>query len=210
MSNPVRDAYERWARTYDTMVNATRDLDEDCLRKALSDWNLGEVLELGCGTGKNTKWLVKQGKVMGLDFSKEMLSICRRVAPSAELHIADLTLPWPVKERAVDAVIASLVLEHIEALDHIAIESARVLKIGGRVRVSELHPWRGQRGKGARFEDKGQWVSPPSFVHTKEAYLSAFQSAGFTLDECAELSSPGASPSDHPRLIVMSFSLPAQ
>ena len=57
MSNPVRDAYERWARTYDTMVNVTRDLDEECLRKAFYGQALGEVLELGCGTWKNTKWL---------------------------------------------------------------------------------------------------------------------------------------------------------
>ena len=44
--------------------------------------------------------------------------------PRAELQVADLTQRWPVKERAIDTIILSLVLEHIEDLKHIASESA--------------------------------------------------------------------------------------
>ena len=50
----VREAYGRWAPTYDSIANATRDLDEVQLRADLSDVALGNVLELG------------SGKVMGL------------------------------------------------------------------------------------------------------------------------------------------------
>jgi len=128
MPNRVRDAYDRWASTYDTMPNVTRDLDAELLRVGLSGIELGDVLEIGCGTGKNTKWLVKQARVMGLDISTKMLAQCQEAAPDAELHITDLTLPWPVDTHAVDTIVVDLVLEHIEDLDHIADESARELR----------------------------------------------------------------------------------
>jgi hypothetical protein len=59
-----------------------------------------------------------------------MLARCRSVAPAAELHNVNITLPWSVDDDAVDTVLADLVLEHIENLDHIARESARVLRRG--------------------------------------------------------------------------------
>ncbi|MDV7140436.1 class I SAM-dependent methyltransferase [Maribacter sp. TH_r10] len=35
-------------------------------------------MELGCGTGKNTVWLLKKAqRIIGLDFSQEMLNIAK-------------------------------------------------------------------------------------------------------------------------------------
>ncbi len=51
MTRQVRDAYDRWAATYDQMENPTRDLDAELLRADLSTWTLGDILEVGCGTG---------------------------------------------------------------------------------------------------------------------------------------------------------------
>lgn len=204
----IRDAYDRWARTYDTMPNVTRDLDAELLRAGLSGGTLGDILEIGCGTGKNTKWLVKRGRVLGLDISTKMLARCRDVAPTAEIRVADLRLPWPVEDRKVDTLVIGLVLEHIEDLDHIAHESARVLRNAGRVRISELHPWRQHEGKAARFEDAGVLVETPTFVHTTEEYLSAFMSAGFALDSLQEPRAATDPTERPPRLLVMEFSLP--
>jgi len=192
------------------MPNVTRDLDAELLRAGLAEADLGDVLEIGCGTGKNTEWLVEHGRVIGLDISTKMLARCQAAAPAAELHTADLTLPWPVHEGTVDTIVSDLVLEHVEDLDHIASESGRVLRGGGRVRVSELHPWLQHEGKAARFEDAGMLVQPPAFVHTTGEYVTAFLGAGFVLDGLSEPHSPGEPAAGPPRLLVMEFSLPSQ
>ena len=122
--------------------NKTRDLDAEYLRTDLSDHQFEHVLEVGCGTGKNTKWLLQYSRVTGIDFTSEMLKRCKAVAPDAQLHQADLHEPWPIENQQVNLVLFNLVLEHIEDLNHIARETARVLTPSGRVRISELHPLR--------------------------------------------------------------------
>ena len=54
----VADAYDRWSRQYDDDQNATRDLDAFVLRQAPLHLAGARVLEVGCGTGKNSAWLV--------------------------------------------------------------------------------------------------------------------------------------------------------
>ena len=203
----VRGAYERWARSYDETPNATRDLDGALLRSTFQGEHLGDVLEPGCGTGKNTRWLTKRGRVTGLDFSAEMLRRCRGVAPHATLHEVDLNEPWPVADASMDWVIISLVLEHIEKLAPIARECARVLRANGQVRLTELHPARQLLGKGARFQDQGRWVRPPTYTHTAEEYLAAFGEAGFSADDAREARAPSDALDKPPRLLTLTLSV---
>ncbi len=208
MSDQVREAYDEWAATYDEMPNRTRDLDGDRLRTDLGGRELGDVLELGCGTGKNTEWLAPRAStILGLDFSAEMLARCRRRVPFVELGTADLTTGWPVEDRSYDFVLADLVLEHVGDLDHIGSEAARVLRPSGRIRISELHPWRQHEGKGARFERGTEVVEMTTVVHTTEEYVTAFLSAGFKLVSLSEPRSATDSLDRPPRLLIVEFQL---
>jgi len=54
MSNNVQQGYNRWANSYDAVENKTRDMDKMATQTVLKDILFGNVLELGCGTGKNT------------------------------------------------------------------------------------------------------------------------------------------------------------
>jgi len=58
----VADAYDRWSRQYDDDQNATRDLDAFVLRQVPLQLAGARVLEVGCGTGKNSAWLVSQAR----------------------------------------------------------------------------------------------------------------------------------------------------
>ena len=58
----IARAYDRWARTYDTDANTTRDLDAEVLRRSSLAIDGRDVLELGCGTGKNTGWLAERAR----------------------------------------------------------------------------------------------------------------------------------------------------
>ena len=58
----IEKAYNTWAEQYDTNENKTRDLDIKATIETLSKYKFKYVLELGCGTGKNTKWLLRKAK----------------------------------------------------------------------------------------------------------------------------------------------------
>ena len=71
----IEKAYNSWANQYDTNKNRTRDLDQTATIETLSNYEFENVLELGCGTGKNTNWLLKKANlIVGLDFSQEMMA----------------------------------------------------------------------------------------------------------------------------------------
>ena len=58
----VREGYDRWAAVYDHDANPLPALEEPRVREALGDPSGREVLDLGCGTGRHTAWLVEAGR----------------------------------------------------------------------------------------------------------------------------------------------------
>ncbi|MBE0655268.1 MAG: methyltransferase domain-containing protein [Bacteroidales bacterium] len=70
----IRHAYNQWAAQYDFNQNKTRDLEAISLRSLLNGIYFENCLEIGCGTGKNTEWLITRAKhVTAVDLSEEML-----------------------------------------------------------------------------------------------------------------------------------------
>src|SRR5262245_18756872 len=83
----VANAYDRWAATYDSDVNPTRDLDAEVLRRAGPPVEGRDVLEIGCGTGKNTRWLSERARsVVALDFSAGMVARARERVPAGHVN----------------------------------------------------------------------------------------------------------------------------
>ncbi len=75
----IKKAYNNWAAQYDTNENKTRDLDRKATIETLSKYQFENVMELGCGTGKNTEWLIQKAKnIICIDFSKEMLEKAKK------------------------------------------------------------------------------------------------------------------------------------
>jgi ubiquinone/menaquinone biosynthesis C-methylase UbiE len=71
----TKQAYNAWANQYDCNNNKTRDLEAIALRKTLADISFDNVLEVGCGTGKNTIWFIEKAMhVTAIDLSEEMLT----------------------------------------------------------------------------------------------------------------------------------------
>ncbi|MCB0033647.1 MAG: class I SAM-dependent methyltransferase [Anaerolineales bacterium] len=170
----IQRAYNQWAATYDTDRNLTRDLDALVTRNTLSHQRYRFILELGCGTGKNTVTLAPlAGSLLALDFSAEMMAQAQAKVAAEQVRFAqaDLTRPWPVEDNSVDLVICNLVLEHINRLDFIFAEAARVLVTNGRFFISELHPFRQYMGKKAVFEQDGQTTEIGAFVHHISDFL---------------------------------------
>src|SRR5688572_12830709 len=126
----IQKAYNEWSQTYDTDRNLTRDLDEQVMREALVNLRFQSILEIGCGTGKNTAFLTQIGeRVHALDFSEGMIEKAREKvkAEHVRFSIADLTQKWPCEDESYELIVCNLVLEHIEDLLFIFSESSRVL-----------------------------------------------------------------------------------
>ena len=186
----VDSDYTRWADSYDTDRNLTRDLDQDVTTRVLGECRVAGVIEAGCGTGKNTKLFAGVGKrVLSVDFSVGMLA--RAVMRVREQHVrfcqADLSRPWPCRTASADLVSFNLVLEHVERLDTPFTEAARVLRPDGLLFVSELHPYRQYQGTRARFvEADGSSTHITAFVHHTYEFVRDAIAAGFRVERLDE------------------------
>jgi SAM-dependent methyltransferase len=71
------------------------------------------LLELGCGTGRDTATLVRAGhRVVALDLSLASIALAKLRAPKAKFHRQDLRRPFPVGPAGAAVVIASLSLHY--------------------------------------------------------------------------------------------------
>ena len=180
----IKDDYNAWAYQYDNNINPTRDLDKTVTKESLSNIDFFKVLELGCGSGKNTEWLItKADKLVGLDFSKNMLDLARNKITSKKVTFinTDLNEKWPVNNNSFDLATINLTLEHIEILDHIFNSLFMKLTQGGKCFVCELHPKKQLAGSKARFEENETEIALDVFYHSELEYIDSAEKAGFNL-----------------------------
>ena len=180
----IQDSYNEWSEVYDSNENLTRDLDEKVTRETLANLRFDSILELGCGTGKNTLFLAQiSEQVHALDFSQGMIEKATEKvkAGNVRFELADLTLKWNCANAAYDLVICNLVLEHIRDLTHIFSEAARILESKGKFFLNELHPFRQYRGTKARFERADSLIEVEAFVHHISDFTNAASANGLRM-----------------------------
>jgi len=180
----VQQAYNSWATQYDTNENKTRDLEARSLREILAPLSFTHCLEIGCGTGKNTVWLMeKAATVTAVDLSEEMLAKAKEKITAAHVQFvqADITQPWTFAAKQYDLVGFSLVLEHIELLSPIMKKVADVLTTGGYLYISELHPFKQYNGSKARFETEAGTQVVTCFNHHVSDFTDAATANGLEL-----------------------------
>jgi len=185
----IRQAYSDWAATYDVDRNLTRDLDQAVTRNILANLHCKSVLELGCGTGKNTALLAEIGeRVRAVDFSPSMIERAKDKLRlnNVSFEVADITEPWPCASDSYDLIVCNLVLEHIRDLPFIFAEAFRVLVTQGRFFLCELHPTRQYEGKQASFLRNGKMTAIEAFVHHLTDFTDAAYDCGFSLQSMKE------------------------
>ncbi len=98
------------------------------------------VLDVGCGTGRFSLLLKRRGcKVVGLDFSEEMLTFSKNRGLTTVVRGDALHLPFPPNTFRI--VISVFVLEFLKDPELALKEMIRVTCKGGKVVVGVLNKW---------------------------------------------------------------------
>ncbi len=202
----VREGYALWAASYDNDGNPLVALEGPAVEARFGNLKGKQALDLGCGTGRYTLALARaQAHVTAVDQSPEMVAKAKIKLDHHQvtwvLHALPHPLPFP--DHTFDFVMLGLVAEHIEDLDSVCIQIARVLKPGGRTIISSLHPDRTAEGQRARFIDRetGQRRPIQGYHRTVEDYLRSGSHAGLFLEEEQTLIVPPALGDLYPRAI---------
>lgn len=132
---------------YDPLIRlTTREAEFKRRVLAEAELNPGErVLDLACGTGTlaiMAKQAQPKAEVVALDGDPEILRRARQKAAEAGIEIGfdhGLSTKLPYPDHSIDAVLSTLFFHHLTlpAKQLTAIEIARVLKPGGRLRVAD-------------------------------------------------------------------------
>jgi SAM-dependent methyltransferase len=179
--------YAAWAGTYDVLPNPLIAVEEPAVRRLLADAPPGRALDAACGTGRHAAFLATHGhRVAGVDTSPGMLAHARRRVPAATLSVGSL-VALPIPSAGIDVAVCALALMHLPNLRPAIAELARVLRPGGRLVLSDLHPTTLTLGGGALFQGAdGAFGRVSGWVHRHEDYVAAFTATGLQIRACAE------------------------
>lgn len=183
----ARVGYRWWSATYDETDNQIVALEQPAVWSLLEPIAPGRALDAACGTGRHARRLVQLGHdVLGIDLTPEMLAQAAAGVPEARFAAADLR-DIPAEDATFDLVVCGLALAHLDDLDAGVTELARVLRDGGRLVVSVLHPFQTHLGWHAAFADAdGRRGFVREHPHTHADYLDAFAAAGLRVRGCQE------------------------
>ena len=203
----IGEAYNSWSAQYDTNDNKTRDLEALALKKLLLGKAYKHCLEVACGTGKNTQWLLTIcDQITAIDFSEGMLEIAKNKIHSDKVNFieADITMDWTFAKDTYDLVTFSLMLEHIEDLHAVFQKLSIVTASGSHVYIGELHPFKQYAGSKARFETENGTEVLTCFNHHVTDFIQAANASGFQLIQLQEQFDEGDR-SQLPRILNLLF-----
>jgi len=180
----IQNAYNEWAESYDTYENLTRDLDQQITKDVLGKLRFNSILEIGCGTGKNSAFYSQIGKsVHAVDFSQGMIEKAMEKVRAENVNFStmDITKKWKFDGDSFDLLVCNLVLEHIEDISFVFSEASRVLESKGRFFINELHPFRQYAGRKARYQKHEEEIEVDAFIHHISDFLNAAIDKGLSL-----------------------------
>jgi SAM-dependent methyltransferase len=124
--------------------------------------------------------------VIGVDSSPDMLDRARARVPSGEFRSGDLKR-LPVADAGADLIVCGLALTHVPDLRPVFAEFARVLRPGGQLVISDMHPERILRGAiPNRRGPDGRPGRLPGHRHLVGDYLRAALPVGLQVLRCEE------------------------
>jgi cyclopropane fatty-acyl-phospholipid synthase-like methyltransferase len=195
-------AYDLWSEVYDTDGNFLQALDTVEMKKLLPTFvsmlntpKPWKIVDLGCGTGRNTIALlsIQDVRIIGLDVSTKMLDVARNrlkvecakmsqnLDPTFETFDMLATNNIPGAATNADAIISTLVVEHVP-LDTFFNTAAKILKPDGLLLLTNMHAEMGNISQAGFVDPKtGAKIRPTSYAHTVDDLLQEAWRQGFEI-----------------------------
>jgi ubiquinone/menaquinone biosynthesis C-methylase UbiE len=192
----VDAGYSMWAPRYDG-PNPAIETEEPVFSELVGTSSPGVALDAACGTGRHAAILSSKGwEVIGVDATEAMLERARAKVPDATFYPGRLRA-LPVDADSVDLVVCGLALSHVEDLGPVYAEFERVLRPGGRVITTDMHPMMCSTGGMAAFPttDRRPDVAAgepmtinyvPNLVHNVHEYVTAIVATDLEIVGCHE------------------------
>jgi ubiquinone/menaquinone biosynthesis C-methylase UbiE len=182
----VRQAYELWAETYDSVPNPLLSLEHRYLEPMLSSLDAKTILDLGCGTGRLLDRLsASPSWYLGVDISSAMLGrAVKKLRVPGHLLQADC-LKLPLRSGSADVVVCSFLLGYVD-IGPLAAEIARVSKDTADLYLSEFHPDSHSRGWKRSFRSGDRVIELPTDHYSPQDVERTFRLQGFDLIQVAE------------------------
>ena len=179
--------YAAWATTYDSKPNYILAVEEPVVEHLLARIPPGSALDAACGTGRHTGRLISRGhEVIAVDQSPEMLAQAAAKVPQAQFRVGDLTR-LPIPDASVDLVLCALALSHLPDVGEAIAEFRRVLRPGGRLIVTDVHPIMVLlAGQPIFAYTPGELAFVRIRPHQVSDHLRAFATHGFAFVSCHE------------------------
>lgn len=147
--------WDNWSKrrssvpVYDLWLDEYKDILEQNTDK--------EILDLGCGIGADTLYLLERGyDVLSCDFSNEALKSIQANIPNSKTLYLDMMKDFPIEDNTYSLIIADLSLHYFdnETTIHIMKEIKRILKIDGVLlsRVASVNDFNFGAGVGEQLE----------------------------------------------------------
>jgi cytosine/adenosine deaminase-related metal-dependent hydrolase/ubiquinone/menaquinone biosynthesis C-methylase UbiE len=176
--------FDLWAEVYDKQPNPLLLLEERTLPRLLPPIQGADVLDVGCGTGR---WLTRlealaPRSLAGADPSPAMLERARaKLSPTTVLHQSD-SVPLPAPDASLDLILASFALSYVDDLPAFASDCARVLRPGGTLLISDMHPeTAAERNWTRSFSTDDETIHLPAHSRSIREIIAAFAQHGFTV-----------------------------
>ena len=180
------DLYAQWAPRYAAEAhNPLMAVEQRAVVDLLPELGGHDVLDAGCGTGRYARVVIEGGarSVTAVDSSVAMLA--HACACGAQYVRGDIRA-LPIRDDAFDLVVSGLMLPDIAELGLVAREWFRVLRPGGIVVCSTLHPIGAELGWTRTFETPHGTHTLPAHWHSLSAHRCACHDAGLVIDAVAE------------------------
>lgn len=150
---------------------------ETALARALGRGGLGDLLDIGTGTGRMAELFAPRARhVTGFDKSLDMLRVARArlqglSAERFELVQGDFSV-LPFADRSFDTVLLHQVLHYAQAPEQVLAEAARVTRPGGRIAIvdfaahdrEELRQIHAHARLGFGEQQLAQWLTDAGFA----------------------------------------------
>lgn len=155
MKNGYLEMWDNWSKkrasvpVYDNWLDDYTDI--------LTENKDTEILDLGCGIGADTLYLIERGfNVLSCDFSNEALKSIRENISNSKTKYLDMLERFPFNDESYSLIIADLSLHYFDNATtiHIMSEIKRVLKNNGILlaRVASIDDFNFGAGVGEQLE----------------------------------------------------------